>query len=213
MNPAFWDKFVRSRRGDGAFGASSSVSQTASNMFAITGKAPSRFMRPYRTSGGAFLTAGGEPARETDVTLLRGDPDSNLRPLMEVDDYLMGSTGAAATPDQFANGGVNLACMDYNRNPYFRYQALQKLGSVASNHSNVFAIWITVGYFEVTPVAGGPSATYPDGYQLGQELGADSGDIVRHRAFYIFDRSIPVGFVRGQDLNHANAILLKRYIE
>ena len=131
----------------------------------------------------------------------------------------MGSTGRNATPDLFANGSVNLACMDYNRNPYFRYQALQKLGSVVSNHSNVFAIWITVGYFEVMPAANpnlkdaNGNLVYPDGYQLGQELGADSGDIVRHRAFYIFDRSIPVGFVRGQDLNHASAILLKRYIE
>ena len=43
--------------------------------------------------------------------------------------------------------------MDYNRNPSFRYQALQKLGSVVSNHSNVFAVWITVGYFEVTPAS------------------------------------------------------------
>ena len=56
-------------------------------------------------------------------------------------------------------------------------------------------------------------AGHPDGYQLGQELGSDSGDIVRHRAFYIFDRSIPVGFVRGQDLNHDKATLLKRFIE
>ena len=75
LNPAYWDKFVRSRRGDGFVGPSNSVSQTAKNMFAINGKAPSRFMRPYRTSGGAFLTPPTEPARETDVTLFRADPD------------------------------------------------------------------------------------------------------------------------------------------
>ena len=104
--------------------------------------------------------------------------------------------------------------MDINRNPYFRYQAIQKLGNVFSNHSNVFAVWITVGYFEVAAAhRTAVDAGHPDGYQLGQELGSDSGDIVRHRAFYIFDRSIPVGFVRGQDINQDKAMLLKRFIE
>jgi hypothetical protein len=157
--------------------------------------------------------------------MLRTDPDppsSNaqpLRPLWEVDDYFMSTTPTSAaqaneTPDQFPN-----ACIDYNRNPSFRYQLLQKMGGAFTPHSNVFAIWITVGYFEALP-ASTPNAKdangvliYPDGYQLGQEMGADSGDIVRHRAFFIFDRSIPVGFVRGQDINHENAILLKRFIE
>ena len=52
-----------------------------------------------------------------------------------------------------------------------------------------------------------PDVVYPDGYQLGRELGIDTGEIVRHRAFYIFDRTIPVGFQRGQDLNADKAIL------
>ena len=50
----------------------------------------------------------------------------------------------------------------------------------------------------------------PTAINWAQELGSDSGDIVRHRAFYIFDRSIPVGFVRGQDINHEKAVLLKQ---
>jgi hypothetical protein len=54
---------------------------------------------------------------------------------------------------------------------------------------------------------------YPDKYELGQELGSDTGEIVRHRGFYLIDRSIPVGFQRGQDLNVEKSILLKRFIE
>jgi hypothetical protein len=230
INPIFWDKFVRSRRGDGAKLGATDGSKSLDYMLRITGNRPSRFMHPYRTPGGAFLmapTAGGastEPPRESDVTLLRSDPDVlnkgnfTVRPLFQFDDYLMNTATSnntsTATPDRFGAdvyppGG--LACMDYNRNPYFRYQGIQKLGSVVSNHSNVFAIWITVGYFEVSPVP--KDAGHPDGYTLGQELGSDTGDIVRHRAFYIFDRSIPVGFVRGQDINHEKAILVKRFIE
>jgi len=44
-------------------------------------------------------------------------------------------------------------------------------------------------------------------------LGIDSGEVKRHRAFYIFDRSIPVGFRRGQDLNVESAVLVERFIE
>ena len=91
-----------------------------------------------------------------------------------------------------------------------------------TTHSNVYAVWVTVGYFEVTPWLGtnpGPNSSvvidagHPDGYQLGQELGADTGEIERHRGFYIIDRSIPVGFQRGVDNNVNNAVILKRFIE
>ena len=54
---------------------------------------------------------------------------------------------------------------------------------------------------------------YPDGFALGQELGIETGEVKRHRAFYMFDRSIPVGFQRGEDLNVEKAVLLKRFIE
>ena len=85
----------------------------------------------------------------------------------------------------------------------------------------MYAVWITVGYFQVTPWYGlgntsGPvvyDTAHADGLQLGDELGSNSGEIKRHRAFYIFDRTIPVGFQRGEDLNVENAILLRRFIE
>ena len=185
--------------------------------------------------------ASNTPPRELDVTLLRSDTaltgatellGNSARPMLEMDDWLLyqmcmiksNSTKNYAFTPGMPNGfsdnlGDNYACMDWNRNPYFRYQGIMKAGGVVSAQSNVFAIWITEGYFEVTPAAK-PGATdafgnliYPDGYQLGQELGSDTGDTVRHRAFYIFDRSIPVGFIRGYDLNHDKAVLLKRFIE
>ncbi len=199
-----WDKFVKSRR-RGLSGTEAAIDPSV----------PSRFMQPFRTAGGAWLSppmADGKssaPSREIDVTLLRSDPDTGQRPLFAVDDISMKTPPLApGTPDKF-----KYAHMDYNRNPYFRYQALQKLAGSTTTHSNVFAIWITEGYFEVTKWPAGSDAGHPDGYQLGQEVGSDTGDIVRHRAFYIFDRSIPTGFIRGQDVNSEKATLLKRYIE
>jgi len=54
---------------------------------------------------------------------------------------------------------------------------------------------------------------YPQGYQLGKELGSETGDIDRQRAFYIIDRTRPVAFKPGEDVNVEDAILLRRRIE
>ncbi len=115
-----------------------------------------------------------------------------------------------------------LQFQDATRNAYFAYQGLDHVTGKVTTHSNVYAVWITLGYFEVTPWYGSATATsgpqvfdtaHPDGYQLGAELGSDTGQIERHRAFYIIDRSIPVGYQHGLDNNVNNAVLLKRFIE
>jgi hypothetical protein len=188
-----FNNFIISRRG---YGATNGVLDMDPNT-----KFPTEFGRPFRSPGLAqrmvpkLATDTLTPSRETDATVLRAD-STGLAPLFQYT-----STGATA-PD------------NTNQNPYFCYQAIQRLGNMVTTRSNVYAVWITVGYFEVTPAPTGYStAIYPDGYQLGQELGSDTGEIQRHRAFYIFDRTIPVGFQRGQDLNVQNAILVKRFIE
>ncbi len=93
-----------------------------------------------------------------------------------------------------------------DRNAYFRYDPLQRMGNLVTTRSSVFAIWITVGYFEVDPSTGNllPGAL---------ELGSDNGQIKRHRGFFIFDRSIPVGFEQGVDHNTERAIMVQSYIE
>jgi hypothetical protein len=84
--------------------------------------------------------------------------------------------------------------------------------NLVTTRSNVYAAWVTVGFFEVENVPPNPTV-HPDGYRLGKELGTDTGEIHRHRAFYMIDRSIPVGFSPGQPLNSANCVILRRFIE
>ena len=72
-----------------------------------------------------------------------------------------------------------------------------------TTRSNVYAIWITVGYFEVDPQTGEP----------GLERGLEGGEVNRHRAFYIVDRTIPVAFEPGKNHNVDRAVLLRRFIE
>ena len=44
-------------------------------------------------------------------------------------------------------------------------------------------------------------------------LGSLTGEIERHRAFYLIDRSIPVAFEPGENHNVDRAILIRRFIE
>jgi hypothetical protein len=133
--------------------------------------------------------------------------------------------------------------IDGARNPYMLYEPMTRLGNLVTTRSNVYAVYVTVGYFEVEPASsfvevqkkfgGDGSATeanptnnaaniaaralydrvYPEGYALAQEMGSDTGDVRRERAFYIIDRSRPVGFKPGQDLNDEDTILVRRRIE
>jgi hypothetical protein len=120
--------------------------------------------------------------------------------------------------------------IDGARNSSMYYQPMTRLGNLVTNRSGVFAVWITVGYFEVERApdwnsdenkvqarCGGDinlyNRIYPDGYMLGREVGSDTGDIRRPRGFYIIDRTEEVGFKPGEDLNVDKMIRLRRRIE
>jgi hypothetical protein len=113
----------------------------------------------------------------------------------------------------FSYQQLNNATDDPARNTYFQIANVQRLSNLLTTRSNVYAVWITVGYFEAAPNPAGIDVGHPDGIQLGAELGSDTGTVKRHRAFYIYDRTIPVGFEPGRDHNIDKGILLKRFIE
>jgi hypothetical protein len=166
---------------------------------------PTEFNNPFRSGGSVYWNPNPPtPSLEINATYMR--PSSTGDPLFQqLPQHLI--------PPQ-SQQDVN----NTDRNPFFHYQGLERLGNLVTTRSNVYSVWITVGYFEVKPnrfttPAGLPDLAHPDGYELGQEMGSDTGEIVRHRAFYMIDRTIPVGFQRGQDLNVEKAIILKRYIE
>jgi len=204
VNAAYWDAMIANRRGYGNIGDPMGMLEPASPPPAPP-PSPTRFANPFRSYAGrdavplSTLYTGMQ--QEVNGTTLRSDLISGSgQPLFA---RTMGTY--YDSPD---------------RNAYFRYQALQKLGNVITTRSNVYAVWITVGYFEVSEaynVAGLPAAQFqgmfPEGYQLGPELGSDTGEVKRHRAFYVFDRSIPVGFERGRNNNVEEAVLLQRFIE
>lgn len=80
-----------------------------------------------------------------------------------------------------------------DRHARFRYQTMLNLSDRVTTRSNVYAIWVTIGYFDAA--------------------GAEITPVQRNRGFYIVDRSIPVAYERGQDNNVRDAILLRRIIQ
>jgi hypothetical protein len=218
----WWNVFV-SRQG---YGTPGTFSQPLLPL--LNNHSPTFFANPFRPfSEGynvpipALANQNADPAgparKLVEATLLRPDPRPTtgvppLRPLI-----VQGTkVDLAVNPSGFDYHGISEAQDAHNdgdRNPYFRYESLTKSGNILTTRSNVYAVWITVGYFEVSPEPTLPRSLYPDGYVLGPELGSDTGEVMRHRMFFMLDRTIPVAFQRGEDYNVEKAIVLKTIIE
>jgi hypothetical protein len=78
-----------------------------------------------------------------------------------------------------------------DRNPLHGIYTATRLANTATPRSNVFGVWIT----------------------LRQSIPNDPDSTRYHRAFYIVDRSIPVGFEEGKDHNVWDCVRLRRIIE
>lgn len=70
--------------------------------------------------------------------------------------------------------------------PYLQNELLTKIYSRLTTRSNVFAVFLTVGFFQVEP---GGAVNNPNIPRLGPEIGRSEGRQVRHRMFAIVDRS------------------------
>jgi hypothetical protein len=108
---------------------------------------------PFK-SFSAAKTVGGQVS--LDDTCLRSFPVGSGKPLFGV--------GSAAN------------------HPYLQASLLQKIYNNITTTSNVFAVWWTVGYFEVVDETVKPA-------RLGQEIGRSQNRHIRHRFFAIVDRS------------------------
>ncbi len=208
-----WNDFIDSRRGDDA----------GTHALVTTNPAlPTSFNGVFRSPASADLVPLPRSLNQNvpsmvqpglGSTLLRALPKTSTVPA-QGKVPLFGSVAPANwTP------GAQSPYNDSSRNPFFAYQGINRIANNVTTRSNVFAVWLTIGYFEVLPWQPSGTSTaadiaaHADGYQLGAEIGSDTGEIVRHRAFYMIDRSIPVGYERGQNHNVNRAILLRRFIE
>jgi hypothetical protein len=78
-----------------------------------------------------------------------------------------------------------------DQNPLHAIYSATRLANTATPRSNLFAVWIT----------------------LRESVTGDPDSVRDHRAFYIVDRSIPVGFEEGRDHNVWECVRVRRIIE
>ncbi|MAT68038.1 MAG: hypothetical protein CMJ58_00785 [Planctomycetaceae bacterium] len=115
--------FVDSRRGYGS-------GQTP---FRLNSSFPTFFANPFRAPTAGDLSPLANMRREgVECTMLRSDASNTT-----LGDYPL---FAAQTPQPYS---------DAARNAYFRFQPMVRLDNLTTTHSNVYAVWITIGFFEV----------------------------------------------------------------
>jgi hypothetical protein len=90
--------------------------------------------------------------------------------------------------NDLASGGLTTPQV----HPYLQAQLLTKLYNNVTTRSNVFAVFLTVGYFQVLTDNYGnilPALGQANIPQLGPEIGRSEGKQVRHHMFAIIDRT------------------------
>jgi hypothetical protein len=140
----------------------------------------------------AFASAGPATSIGDLLTLMQ-----NSGVYIDVDDGSSGNScnsssgNGSASNSSSSNGNSWKKNRPYDLNPAAAYTTAIRLANVATIRSHVFAVWVTV---RVRDSSAGGTDSY-------------------HRVFAIIDRSRPVGFSVGQDLNVRDTIRVLRFLE
>jgi hypothetical protein len=149
----------------------------------------------------ARLFAGTTPATSTAVPLPGGAS------------HFLGSAATAASP-----GPPPVAARtDARQHPYWRTEHLQRIMNQTTVRTHQYAVWITVGFFEVTK-QGDIAMLSSNNPQLafdvmGSEVGAVTGNIVRYRSFFLIDRTKITGFNTSNTGSFRAAVTYRRVIQ
>ncbi len=135
-------------------------------------------------------------------------------PYLGVNSNLAGTGTASAT---FTPGAASV--IDQKQHPYFRTELLQQAMNLTTVRTHQYAVWITVGFFEVKRQgdllmagAGTPAAALAFDI-LGPEIGAATGQTTRYRGFFLVDRTKLTGFDDTTSGTFQPAVVYRQTIE
>lgn len=227
-----YNEFVKSRRGYVPTGAKTTVMDTGSLVNYLPDQLDPRF--PTQFAGVFKRSADGHRAPEVrDLGTTPPDESEDLR-RRRVNVGLLRAAGRLDEQEQSGGASPNEVSLfvraagetpavptlpaapvtppvtapnmhlDRNRNAFLKYQTVNRMPNLASDNSQTFLVRMTLGLFEV-------DAT--DTRNLGAEYNENKGENQRYHAMFIIDRSIPVGFIPGQDVNARDTVVFERYFQ
>ena len=126
-----------------------------------------------------------------------------------------------SNPHLGANGGTATATTpggtaDMREHPYWRSEQMQRLMNLTTPRTHQFAVWLTIGFFEVKRqgdlgmLAYDPRAAFDI---LGPEIGAANGKTTRYRGFYLVDRLKLTGFNPSSPTGFRQTLVYKQRIQ
>ena len=118
-------------------------------------------------------------------------------------------------------GSNNTSNPDYSQHPYWRSEMMQKVMNLTTVRTHQYAVWITIGFFEVKRQGDPLMANANPGTSLatlgfdilGPEIGASSGQTTRYRGFFLVDRTKLYGFDDTTPGSFTPAVVYRQMIE
>ena len=137
-------------------------------------------------------------------------------PYLGMNSNLAGTGNATST---FTPGATSV--IDTKQHPYFRTEMLQKAMNMTTVRTHQYAVWITIGFFEVTRqgdlqmvnAGAGTSAATLAFDILGPEIGASTGQTTRYRGFFLVDRLQLTGYDPNVIGSFRPAVVYRQTIE
>lgn len=213
-----FERFLRNRRGYDVPGPGGPLAQGSVVNYDPTRydpRFPTEFAGVYRPHAEAGLAprVNGANAAAQELLRRRGvegsyfrhrDPQATTNPSEEP--LFVRDVNQQPVPATAANADHS---HNRQRDAFIRYQTLMRMPNLAADNSQTYVVWMTIGFFEVdeniTNSVPPPS--------LGREYNEDIGQNQRYQAMFIIDRSKPVGFKPGEDLNARDVVVFEKYFQ
>jgi len=123
---------------------------------------------------------------------------------------------SGVTDPHLGAGNAAGALSNYKQHPFWRTEQLQRVMNLTTTRTHQYAVWITIGFFEVTRqgdlgmLAFNPQLAFDI---LGPEIGAANGKSTRYRGFYVVDRLKLTGFNPGSSSAFRTAVIYSQRIQ